>query len=313
MSNFWWGSQGDKKKVHWLNWKEMCLPKNKGGMGFKDLHLYNNSLLAKQGWGLVQEPHSLLARMLKAKYYPHGSFWEASIEYNPSYSWRSIRGARKIVEEGILWRVGNGNQISLWKDRWIPSPNTYKVGSPQRVLGAMVLVSELVDPHTQYWNPALIDNVFLPHEAEIIKRIPINTLAHDRVIWAHFSSGIFSIKSAYSLAVVDLQDRDKPGGGESSGGYFMKEIMWQSIWKARVPNKIKIFIWRACKDILPIGNNLFKRRVVPTNMCFVCHKDIDSSCYSIWSCLWSKGIWKLDPFFANIQGRRYGDFLSVNG
>ena len=33
---FWWGYDGNNKKVHWVKWERPCEDKGKGGMGFKD-------------------------------------------------------------------------------------------------------------------------------------------------------------------------------------------------------------------------------------------------------------------------------------
>ena len=45
---FWRGQRGDKRKIHWLKWDEMTKSKFVRGMRFRDLALYNDSLLAKQ-------------------------------------------------------------------------------------------------------------------------------------------------------------------------------------------------------------------------------------------------------------------------
>ena len=45
---FWWGQCGEKRKIHWVNWDKMTKNKGEGRMGFRDLALYNDSLLAKQ-------------------------------------------------------------------------------------------------------------------------------------------------------------------------------------------------------------------------------------------------------------------------
>lgn len=71
MARFWWGQQGAERKIH-------CNSKCLGGMGFHDLGVFNEALLERQAWRLVQAARSLTGRVLKAKYYPHSSFVEAS-------------------------------------------------------------------------------------------------------------------------------------------------------------------------------------------------------------------------------------------
>ena len=64
----------------------MCRAKRDGGMGFRDLHAFNLAMLAKQGWRMLEEPSSLMARVYKAKYFPKSDVRGASIGSNPSYA-----------------------------------------------------------------------------------------------------------------------------------------------------------------------------------------------------------------------------------
>ncbi|EEF45105.1 conserved hypothetical protein [Ricinus communis] len=57
-------------------------------------------MLAKQSWRLLHDDSSLLARVLKARYFPRASLLQATIGYNPSYSWRSIVASKEIIAQG---------------------------------------------------------------------------------------------------------------------------------------------------------------------------------------------------------------------
>jgi len=76
----------DEKKIAWLSKEKMWEPKSCGGMGFKNLELFNLAFLAKQGWRLQMGQNSLVYKVLKAKYFPMSDFAYASLDNNPSYT-----------------------------------------------------------------------------------------------------------------------------------------------------------------------------------------------------------------------------------
>jgi hypothetical protein len=90
----------------------MGLSKSKGGMGFRDLAMFNKALLAKQLWRIMQNPDSLVAKIMKAKYFPRSDLFEAKLGSRPSLAWRSMLSARELVHQGAVWRIGNGEQVS---------------------------------------------------------------------------------------------------------------------------------------------------------------------------------------------------------
>ncbi|KAL5556376.1 hypothetical protein UlMin_038612 [Ulmus minor] len=165
-AKFWWGTTPDHKGVHWMKWKDLCQPKALGGMGFKDLSMFNMAMLGKQLWRILQRPDSLLSRVLKAKYFPHSTIWEVDTTHLSSYTWKSILWGRNLVAKGIRWRVGNGESLSIYKSRWLPIPWTFMITSP-KVLSHQAKVSDLL-LNNGCWNEELIRSSFLEHEANLI-------------------------------------------------------------------------------------------------------------------------------------------------
>lgn len=97
----------------WVAWEKMCTPKAKGGMGFKDLKVFNLTLLAKQGWRILSNPNSLSHKVLKAKYFAESNFMEAQLGHKPSYTWRSLMAAKEVIGKGLRWNIGNGRKVNI--------------------------------------------------------------------------------------------------------------------------------------------------------------------------------------------------------
>jgi hypothetical protein len=113
MSNFWWGQKDKEAKIAWMSWEKLGRAKEKGGMGYRDLESFNSALLAKQGWRLLKHPESLVAQVFKQKYYPNDTFLSSNLGRKPSYVWRSVWGAKNLLNDGLIWRVGNGDSIKI--------------------------------------------------------------------------------------------------------------------------------------------------------------------------------------------------------
>ena len=115
-------------------------PKGEGGLGFRDIHIFNLIMLAKQGWRLQQQPGSLYAQVLKAKYFASCSVLEAKPKAGMSYTWRKLRGIELINKE-MIWRIGYGVDLNIWFDPWLPREFSRR---PITSRGA-VLLTEVVD------------------------------------------------------------------------------------------------------------------------------------------------------------------------
>ena len=66
---------GNERKIHWKSWESLTQPKDVGGMGFRDLRLFNYAMLAKQGWRLMHDQSSLFFKCFKARYFRDATYW----------------------------------------------------------------------------------------------------------------------------------------------------------------------------------------------------------------------------------------------
>lgn len=177
--------------MHWLSWKQLCLAKKDGGLGFRDLKCFNLALLAKQCWRLLNNQDSLFYKVCKANYFPNTSFLDAAVPNHSSYAWRSINQGQHLIIQGSQWRVGDGSLINIWIDKWLPFETNQKILSPRTILPPEARVVDLMDFSLLQprWKNILIDTIFYPFEAFIIKAIPLSfQRPDDSLIWTRNKS-----------------------------------------------------------------------------------------------------------------------------
>ncbi|XP_039030725.1 uncharacterized mitochondrial protein AtMg00310-like [Hibiscus syriacus] len=116
--SYWWLGKQDSRGWSMLAWDRVCRSKRIGGMGFRDLKLFNIALMGNQVWKLIHDEESLEFKVLKAKYFPHSNFLEARLGDRYSYVWASIIKAKDTLSEGFLWRVRITSSSRMFLDKW---------------------------------------------------------------------------------------------------------------------------------------------------------------------------------------------------
>ncbi|KAK3229701.1 hypothetical protein Dsin_001582 [Dipteronia sinensis] len=177
---FWWGSTETTKKMYWASWKRLCGNKNAGGLGFRNISVFSQALLTKQGWRLIKFPNSL----------PTSSFLKADRKQMDSI-WSSLCWGRDLLEYGSRWRVGSGTSIRIYEDRWLHRPVIFKVISPC-VHDNVILVSQLRS-ESDGWNNQLVRQLFFKEDTEMILSIPLSyTFRDDFLTWHYTTDGEYT-------------------------------------------------------------------------------------------------------------------------
>lgn len=126
-SSFLWGDSETSRKIHLVNWKEVTMDKNNGGLGIRDLRLVNQCMLLKWWWRFAIEEGVLWKSVVCSKYgYSGGKWWPSVTDLSlVSKIWRDIVDIAQsspnlfsFFVENTEITIEDGRRIRFWDDNW---------------------------------------------------------------------------------------------------------------------------------------------------------------------------------------------------
>jgi ribonuclease HI len=271
----------------------MTKPKFLGGLGFRDLELFNLALLARQGWWMLQHPDTLSARMLKAIYFPDGDFMQAELGSHPSKVWRAILEGREVLAAGLIRRIGTGMETNAWEDNWLPRDGAMRPFASRMPVPPQK-VADYIDQVTRQWDRQKLNTFFQPVDVQVIMNIPVSTrVQSDFWAWHYDKKGIFSVRSAYRM-LSSIKERREAWLYEtaSTSDHAGLQKSWARLWQVKVPAKVKTFLWRLARHSLPTGDLLHHRHIAQSSSCGICGAE-DSWRHSLIDCTMARCVWAL--------------------
>ena len=124
-NNFFWNGKDNKKKINWIAWKNICKPKSLAGLGclsHKNINLIN---LARLCWKLDND-RMWASKIIQEKYVLNKDY-PTSFKRG-SHIWKSIGLGWDLYKDSLAWKIGNGESINLWNDKWLFGENLRSLG-----------------------------------------------------------------------------------------------------------------------------------------------------------------------------------------
>ncbi|KAK4387243.1 putative mitochondrial protein [Sesamum angolense] len=161
------------------------------------------------------------------------------------------------------WRIGTGHSVNIWTDPWLPRSPSFRVITPRPSHVHVVWVHDLISEDLHDWNVELIRAMFWPEDRDLILQTPLSLVGSvDLLVW-HYS------KNGWPLQ------------------------LWHKVWQAPAPNKVKLFIWRAIRNILPTTSNLQRRIPYDNFSCPLCESVSEGPIHTFFHCAFARQVWAL--------------------
>ncbi|KAM6598511.1 hypothetical protein CsatA_018120 [Cannabis sativa] len=235
-------------------------------------------MLGKQGWSLLTNNNSLVARVFKARFYPHSSFLDAESGANPSYVWRSVLEAKVVVRMGARWRVGVSLSIPVLNQPWLPCKEHSYVTSSHVALHDGK-VNNLLKVGSLERDEKVLHDLFVQRDIDLICCIPLySSSVEDDWYWMLETHGDYSVKSTYRA----LQVNNGRWNTQDNSGF------WKMFWNLKLPPKVNNFLWRGLTNYLPTLVSLRSKKVHVSGLCSMCNREDETIFHIMVGCAFTK-------------------------
>ena len=152
----------------------------------------------------------------------------------------------------------------------------------------------------------MINGIFTPLEAELIKAIPLSRCeAEDSLFWHFTNNGFYTSKSRYRFLKAEDQSKFE------EEQWVQERNLWKTIWSVQVPNKIKNLMWRACCNSLPTKENLVHQTIIDNLTCDRCKQASELALHAMWSCQELDVVWEDDMQWQCKRNHTFVDFKEL--
>lgn len=181
---------------------------------------------------------------------------------NPSSTWQAISYGFDLLKKGLVWQIGNGSNVRISRDRWLPDRDLIS----QKGRCRLRWVSELLD-HNGDWRVDLLNQYYFlaPDVGEITKDQNFQSTKGGFSGLVTGKEWIFTVCSAYRLAFDEIHAPNL-----SSSSRSPNRDGWRAIWSCQAPPNVRVFTWRADINSLPTWQNKKARSLELTDYCPVC-------------------------------------------
>ena len=177
--------------------------------------------------------------------------------------------------------MGDGKSIDVWTDPWVSWIEGFKPRLRiEDYYQLPIKAHHLLDHTSTAWNEDMVKEVFESMAAQAILTIPIpHSPRQDKLIWLPDSKGAFSVRSVHQVAFTH----------SSSSNQDLSH--WKNLWKARLPECLKMLLWRIGANAIPTRENIQRRIHHVDPSCILCNAEVERSSHLFFESHFARALW----------------------
>ncbi|KAJ9536430.1 hypothetical protein OSB04_un000388 [Centaurea solstitialis] len=262
-----------------IAWNVLCCPRECGGLGFKNLSIWNRALIAKNMWDILTSRPTLWVSWVRSLNINSSNFW--IIRKTNAWSWvlRKMMDLRNVLRPHVISRIGDGRNTHAWEDTWLRCGPLSSVISYRHIHGygfnTSTTVREFLDQIDGTW------------PADWLVRWPIlevHTLpvvvdeTSDTVLWQSRNNGMVDFAVSVAYESLDVPHDIVPWAA--------------SVWFTGHIPKHAFCLWLACHHRLPTQDRLILWKHDPPDWkCSLCGSCLDSHQHLFFECTYAALVW----------------------
>ncbi|XP_010677958.1 uncharacterized protein LOC104893541 [Beta vulgaris subsp. vulgaris] len=105
----WYGTYYSRKPGR-VKWEDICKPKSEGGLGIRDVHLWNKAAMARYVWALATKQDNLWIKLVHAVYIKQQNWWDYRHPVGCSWYWKKVCEVKECLKTKVSLQDLTGMQ-----------------------------------------------------------------------------------------------------------------------------------------------------------------------------------------------------------
>lgn len=187
------------------------------------------------------------------------------------------------LKNGFKWVLGDGEKIKVFEDPLVRGKEDYMMDNTVSSATWNIRVCELFTPGIKQWDEQKVNNLLSNCDAKaILASLSLDVKSPGRIAWSHTVDGKYTVKSEYRFWHENCSEhRHRP---IHEGGSRLRNL--------DVPQKVKVFLWRLCRNNVRVRNLLRGRGVQTIIICPMCSSDVEHLLHIFLDCDFVKACWE---------------------